>query len=444
MKKNIFLLLFATIFLQNYTAKIFADSIETYNILFKDNISEDIGIERLKKYEVDVVDSIPEINLVTVNNCSSLENLITENQGIIDSVSVNHDINLKQNITYLYLGEVYSDNNNDFWSKQWDMQKSISTGKKFSHKSNGNSTIGVIDSGISGELINNMSNIQSAENFIPNQETGIINKTDVIDNTGHGTSVVGQISSSGLYLGIAPQMNIRVYKVLDGETAQSSGVIKAIIQAAKDDVDVINISLGEYLLDSPSDVNSQSSLIKIYQRAVNYAKKQGSVIVASVGNEGFDLTNQEQLKTQLNSLNGSYGVVKDIPGQLENVVTVGAVDDNDSISDFSNYGTGEVDIYATGGSRRRLDSEGYSSWISNRLYENDLVLIPTLEGKYTYGYGTSIAAPKVSAALGLIIEKYHLKDKPDEAIRILYDNALTSYQESGELIKLLNITNFVN
>ncbi|WP_373560656.1 hypothetical protein [Streptococcus suis] len=57
--------------------------------------------------------------------------------------------------------------------------------------------------------------------------------------------------------------------------------------------------------------------------------------------------------------------------------------------------------------------------------------------------GTSIATPKVSAALGLIIEKYNLKDQPDEAIKILYDNSWLSKDDNNQEIRSLNITNFV-
>ena len=82
-------------------------------------------------------------------------------------------------------------------------------------------------------------------------------------------------------------------------------------------------------------------------------------------------------------------------------------------------------------------------WVADRLYEKEWILVPTLEGKYTYAYGTSISTPKVSAALGLIIEKYNLKDQPDEAIRILYDNCFLSDNGKNGQIRLLNITNFV-
>lgn len=355
---------------------------------------------------------------------------------------------VKPNITYLYGDKVYTNTNLDFWGNQWDMQKSISTGSKFQHKSSGKATIGVIDSGITYDNPDIYSHIISVQNFTSDLETGIVDNQNVVDKIGHGTSVVGQISSSGEYLGIAPDMKIRMYRVFDEGNAQDQWILKALIQAAKDDVDVINLSLGEYLLRDSTDEDDDTALINIYQRAINYAHNQGSVVVASVGDEGMDLQNQDELKNYLGSLRGKDysqvdGTVQDIPAELDNVVTVGSVDDNDLVSSFSNQGNGDIDIYATGGGSQALSKVGYDKWVADKLYEKEWILVPTLEGKYTYAYGTSISTPKVSAALGLIIEKYNLKDQPDEAIRILYDNCFLSNNGNNGQISLLNITNFV-
>lgn len=78
-------------------------------------------------------------------------------------------------------------------------------------------------------------------------------------------------------------MKVRMYRVFDKGNAQDQWVFKAIIQAVKDDVDVINLSLGEYLLKNSTIEDDQTALINIYQRAINYAYRQGSIIVSSVG-----------------------------------------------------------------------------------------------------------------------------------------------------------------
>ncbi len=106
-------------------------------------------------------------------------------------------------------------------------------------------------------------------------------------------------------------------------------------------------------------------------------------------------------------------------------------------------GNNVIDIYATGGGSHKLATVGYEQWANDKAFEKEWVIVPTLEGKYTYAYGTSISTPKVSAALGLIIEKYHLKDQPDKVIKLLYDNCWICNDIDSTQIRLLNITNFV-
>lgn len=416
-----------------------------YNVLLNESASIGDIREEFNKQDIKVIESIPEINLVTITTSKSKSEVEKDNRNLIDDIIEDSTMTIKPNITYLYGENVITDDNIDFWSHQWDMQKSISTGEKFSHKSTGEATIGVIDSGVSYDNSDIYSHIISVQNFTSNLETGVVDNQNVVDKIGHATSVVGQISSSGEYLGIAPDMKIRMYRVFDEGNAQDRWILKALIQAAKDDVDVINLSLGEYLLKDSTDEDDDTALINIYQRAINYVHNQGSVVVASVGDEGMDLENQDELKNYLGSLRGKdyslvNGTVQDISADLDNVVTVGSVDDNDLVSSFSNQGKDNIDIYATGGGNQELSKLGYEKWVTDKLYEKEWIIVPTLEGKYTYAYGTSISTPKVSAALGLIIEKYNLKDQPDEAIRILYDNCFLS--NNGQ-IRLLNITNFV-
>ncbi|MEQ9764865.1 S8 family peptidase [Streptococcus jiangjianxini] len=419
-----------------------------YNVLINENESVEYAENILQKQGIKVIDKIPEINFLTISTEKSADTIKKENTNCIEDIAEDNTMTVKPNITYLYGEKVYSNDNLDFWNNQWDMQKSISTGSKFNHKSSGKATIGVIDSGVTYDNPDIYSKIISVQNFTSNLDTGVVDNHNVVDKTGHATSVVGQISSNGEYLGIAPGMKIRMYRVFDEGNAQDQWILKALVQAAKDDVDVINLSLGEYLLKDSSDEDDNTALINIYQRAINYAHNQGSVVVASVGDEGMDLQDQAELKNYLGNLRGKDysqvdGIVQDIPAELDNVVTVGSVDDNDLVSSFSNQGKDNIDIYATGGGSQELSKIGYEKWVDERLYEKEWIIVPTLEGKYTYAYGTSISTPKVSAALGLIMEKYDLKDQPDEAIRILYDNCLRSSNKSNGQIRLLNITNFV-
>ena len=153
--------------------------------------------------------------------------------------------------------------------------------------------IGVIDTGVDyfhpdlygfgpdGKIINGYNYIN--ENNPP------------LDTNGHGTEVVGIIAADGELKGIAPKSSIIAYKVsVDGNSVSPQLIIKAIEQAIKDEVDIINISLG---------VNRTNSKI---DQAVNEAINNGIVVVTAAGNDGPGPS--------------TIGT----PGKNVNVITVGA------------------------------------------------------------------------------------------------------------------------
>lgn len=114
-----------------------------------------------------------------------------------------------------------------------------------------NVTVGIIDSGLDINHLDLKDNVvQGSKNLVPKggfrgkeiEETGELNL--LTDKLGHGTHVAGQIAANGNLKGIAPGIGIKSYRVFGEQNADSLWIIKAIIEAAKDDVDVINISLG--------------------------------------------------------------------------------------------------------------------------------------------------------------------------------------------------------
>jgi len=194
---------------------------------------------------------------------------------------------------------------------------------------------------------------------------------DPFDDHGHGTHVSGTIAAEmnnatgeppaaeGV-VGIAPNARILAYKVCgpDGHCSDFA-ITQAIDQAITDGAKVINMSLGG--ADYSQSLND----------SIQAAWAAGLVIVAGAGNDG--------------NTNLFY------PAAFENVVSVGATDEDDLRASFSNYGSW-VDIAAPG---NVILSTYLMSGCSVSTTPGDI-------GCYAFNTGTSMATPHVSGAAALV------------------------------------------
>ena len=104
-------------------------------------------------------------------------------------------------------------------------------------------------------------------------------RTDFADVRGHGTHVAGLIGSGGTppdgLRGVAPGVALRVYRVFapGGGGATNYAILKAMIFAAQDGCDIVNLSLGS----RPNE--------PIVEEAVRDARDGGMLVVAAAGNE---------------------------------------------------------------------------------------------------------------------------------------------------------------
>jgi subtilisin family serine protease len=176
---------------------------------------------------------------------------------------------------------------------------------------------------------------------------------DYQDDNGHGTHVSGTIAAlrdgKGV-VGVAPKARLYAVKVLDADgSGNLSDVIDGIVWAAKNGMQVANMSLG-----APTDSDAM-------HRAVRFAKGSGLIIVAAAGNSG-----------------GSVG----FPGQYPEVITVSASDSNDHIASFSSRGP-QVKFIAPG-----VD-----------------VVSDKLGGGFISYNGTSMATPHVTGLAALAVSQ---------------------------------------
>lgn len=194
-----------------------------------------------------------------------------------------------------------------------------------------------------------------------------------IDNDSHGMKVVSLAAGNSSELrSYAKNAQLLLMRVFSDESEQTSDFLisKAVADAVDLGADVINLSLGGY--GGISD--NQSS----YAAAVDYAEKNGVLVVAAAGNEG-------NVNSKIDTGNDS-GVMS-TPGDLKNALSVGAISSNGKTASFSSFGPNSDlsfgnKLVAEGVSVMGADNEGYSE-----------------------GSGTSFASPITASAAALAMKK---------------------------------------
>jgi len=209
---------------------------------------------------------------------------------------------------------------------------------------------------------------------------------DPTDEHGHGTHCAGIVAAeannhAGI-AGICPDVAIMPLKVFP--LAIHSKLARAIIYAADNDADVVNMSLG-----TPYASN-------FLEEAINYAKDKGVILCAAMGNSG------------------SYDEF--IPAIYDATIGVGATNDQDQVTSFSTYGN-HIDIVAPGLAMLSLRAD-YTD-----MYAEDCEpIVHIYDSTYYIASGTSMACPTV-VGVAAYLRAVSPGVKPDVAQDILEQSA---------------------
>ncbi|MCX5248575.1 S8 family peptidase [Streptomyces sp. NBC_00201] len=230
--------------------------------------------------------------------------------------------------------------------------------------------IAVLDTGVDATHPDLKTQVIESKNFSA--------AADATDHFGHGTHVASIAAgtgakSNGKYKGVAPGAKILNGKVLDDSGfGDDSGIVAGMEWAAEQGADVVNLSLGAG--DTPGVDPLEAEVNKL-------SEEKGILFAIAAGNSGPE----------------SVGS----PGSAEDALTVGAVDVNDKLADFSSTGptvdgTIKPDVTAPGVDITAAAAPG--SVIDEEVGENP-------PGYLTIS-GTSMATPHVAGAAALLKQQH--------------------------------------
>jgi subtilisin family serine protease len=303
--------------------------------------------------------------------------------------------------------------NDPMFSEQWALSNEGQDGGKAkadisalkawaSTKGSGDVVVAVLDTGVDYGHTDLVENIWFRPENIPaykDDELGIIddkkgynadaNSGDPMDDNGHGTHCAGIIGAEGDndegIAGVNWKVKIMPLKFLGkggfGSTQNAIEAINYAIDRKKAGVNirVINASWGSTLKS------------KALGDAIRAAGEQGILFVAAAGNSSTD-----------NDRKPHYPSNYDLP----NVISVAALDRNDNLASFSNFGAKTVHIAAPG-------KDIVSTWLNNQ---------------YREASGTSMATPQVAGVAALLIS-----GNPDIDVETLRAKLLSSVDQIDSL-----------
>ena len=255
--------------------------------------------------------------------------------------------------------------------------------------------VAVLDTGVDPFHIDLAGKIDPASTstvFPGTSPCGAFDETTIFDLNFHGSFVAGIIAANGINMaGVAPLTTIVGVKVLNCTGSGSfDSIISGILYAANlPDVEVINISVvGGF----PKNVPGAGQLMAATNKAVNYAKSQGKLVISAAGNFSFDMDHDGNLIF--------------VPAQSGSGIGVYATDNLDGLASYSNHGVSGTWIGAPGGDFPST-TPPLPGCPLNDLAEGLILSVCSsfvcgAPNAYLLGDGTSFSCPTVAGVAALV------------------------------------------
>jgi subtilisin family serine protease len=209
---------------------------------------------------------------------------------------------------------------------------------------------------------------------------------NIVENTpnlytldGHGTAVLGCMASfvNDSIVASAPKASYYLFITEDPRSETRVEELNWAVAAEMADsigIDIINSSLGYHQFDDPSQNYSRDDMdgkTTIISKAAAIAVEKGIIVVNSAGNHG----------------NKEWNIVT-APADAEGVISVGALDINSSLADFSSRG-----YYKSNSIKPNIVGVGKGTTLYYDL------------GTYHYGSGTSFSTPLLAGLIACFWQK---------------------------------------
>jgi lantibiotic leader peptide-processing serine protease len=262
--------------------------------------------------------------------------------------------------------------------------------------------VGILDSGVDSTHVDLSANVDcvKARDFVP-LGPGIAVGGPCNDNQFHGTHVAGIVAGAingvGI-VGVAPRVKLVPVKVCDAlGYCYSSSTAAGITYAGDAKLEVINMS---FFVDDDQFLQStefkcmsdpvQRAFRKANERAIAYARNQGVVPVAALGNSDNDLAHPPE------PYENECDVV---PAETQGVIGTMSLGPGSEKATYSNYGFGMTDVAAPGGN-------GASQYPAFPGPCGAQVLSSFPGNLYVCIQGTSMASPHAAGVAALIVSQY--------------------------------------
>jgi subtilisin family serine protease len=294
-------------------------------------------------------------------------------------------------------------------------------------------TVGIIDTGLdyTHRDLAGLVDIGRSRSFLPAEDAVVARYLPagthpMFDLQGHGTHVGSTVSSNGIIAaGVTSRVKLVGLKVCGSGIAglttsgcPASATFAALMYAADNGIDVVNMSLGGLFVKSTAGGYEET-----VNRVFEYVKEKKLTVVVSAGNSNVDFDNNfvpvtsptgETTQVRYPSLYGTYCnsphticVSATGPASATNSQR-GPWFDIDSRALYSNYGRSAIGVAAPGGANgglvwaacptRRVVRTSATTWAGTT--DSYCLSFPTGKG------GTSMAAPHVTALAALMVEKF--------------------------------------